>query len=149
MILKDALMADLKVAMKEKNTLVKSTITLLRAAIKQIEVDKRIEIGDGEIIDIISKQIKQKQNAIEDFKKAERQDLVDEAYAEIDVLMKYMPKQMTQEEIVELVKATIIEVGATGPKDMGKVMGVLKGKTKGIADGKTVSQVVKEQLGQL
>ncbi len=136
MSLKDTLMQDLKTAMKEKDTLRKSTITMLRAAIKQIEVDTREEMEDEGVIDIIAKQVKQKKAAIEEFTKGDRQDLVDEAQAEIDVLAVYLPEQMSEDEIKALVSETIAAVGATTMKDMGKVMGALSAKTKGRADGK-------------
>lgn len=146
MSLKDLLMQDLKTAMKEKQELRKSTITMLRAAVKQIEVDQRIDLDDAAIIDIIAKQIKQKKAAIEEFAKGGRQDLVTEAEAEIDVLMGYMPQQLTREEIEGLVKSIIQELGATGIKDMGGVMAKAKEASKGQADGKTLSEVVRECL---
>ncbi len=146
MALKSRLMDDLKAAMKEKNALKKSTITMARAAIKQIEVDTKVELDDEGVIDIIAKQIKQKRAAIEEFTKGDRADLADEAKAEIEVLMVYMPKQMTEEEIRTLVAEVIASVGASTPKDMGKVMGALTPKTKGVADNKLVSQVVREML---
>lgn len=146
MSLKDTLMQDLKTAMKEKDVLRKSTITMLRAAIKQIEVDTRTELDDEGIIDILAKQVKQKRAAIEEFVKGDRKDLADEAEAEIKVLSAYLPEQMTIEEINALVKETIEEMGATTMKDMGKVMGVLTSKTKGKADGKMISDAVKALL---
>lgn len=148
MSMKDQLMSDLKEAMKAKDTVRKSTITMLRAQIKQYEVDNRADITEEQIIDIIAKQVKQKNAAIEEFEKAERIDLVDEAKGEISVLMAYLPKQMTEEEVRAVVAQTISEVGAASQKDMGKVMGALAPKTKGKADNKLVSQVVRELLNQ-
>jgi len=146
MSLKDKLMEDLKFAMKNKEQLRKSVITMVRAAIKQFEVDNRIEIDDDKIIEIISKQVKQKRDAIVEFEKGNRQDLVEEARAEIDILMDYLPKQLTDQEIKEIVLETISEVKAEGPKDIGKVMGAIMPKIKGKADGKIVSKLVKESL---
>jgi len=146
MNLKDLFMQDLKTAMKEKQELRKLTITMLRAAVKQIEVDQRIELDDAAIIDIIAKQIKQKKAAIEEFAKGGRQDLVDEANAEIDVLMAYMPQQFTRDEIIAIVKDVIQKTGATSMKDMGKVVTEAKELSKGQADGKTLSDVVRELL---
>ena len=148
MSMKDQLMSDLKEAMKAKDTVRKSTITMLRSQIKQYEVDNRADINEDQIIDIIAKQVKQKNAAIEEFEKAERIDLVDEAKREIEVLMAYLPKQMTEEEIRAVVAQTISDVGAASQKDMGKVMGALAPKTKGKADNKLVSQVVRELLNQ-
>ncbi len=146
MSLKAKLMDDLKVAMREKQVARKSTITMLRAAIKQVEVDKRVELDDESIVEIVAKQIKQKRSAIDEFTKGERQDLADEALMEIELLMAYMPEQLSLEEVSKLVQETINEVGAQTMKDMGKVMGVLQPKVKGVADGKTVSNMVKELL---
>lgn len=148
MSMKDQLMSDLKEAMKAKDTVRKSTITMLRSQIKQFEVDNRADITEEQIIDIIAKQVKQKNAAIEEFEKAERIDLVDEAKEEIRVLMAYLPEQMTEEEIRALVAQVIAEVGAASQKDMGKVMGALSPKTKGKADNKLVSQVVRELLNK-
>jgi hypothetical protein len=144
--LKDTLMQEMKTAMREKDVLKKSTIVMLRAAIKQVEVDKRIEMDDEGIIEIIAKQVKQKRAAIEEFAKGNRSDLVDEAKNEIEILNVYLPVQMTEEEVNVIVKETIDEVGASTMKDMGKVMKALTQKTKGRADGKMVSDAVKALL---
>jgi uncharacterized protein YqeY len=146
MYLKDKLMVDLKSAMKNKEKLRKSVITMVRAAIKQYEVDNRTEIDDEKIVEIMSKQVKQKKDAIIDFQKGNRQDLVDEANNEIEVLLEYLPKQLTEDEIKRIVDETISDVNASGPKDMGKVMGAIMPKVKGRADGKIISRLVKESL---
>ena len=146
MSLKDTLMVDLKTSMREKQTLRKSVITMLRAAIKQIEVDKRIELGDDEVIAIIQKQIKQKRTAIQEFLKGERQDLVKESEDEIEILSIYLPAQLSEDELKAMVIDEIKALHASSMKDMGKVMGVLKSKTAGKADGQTLSRLVKELL---
>jgi len=146
MSLKDQLMVDLKAAMKEKDAVKKACVTMLRAAVKQVEIDERIELTDEQIVDIVAKQIKQKKGAIEEFSKGDRQDLVDEAQAEIDFLMSYLPEQLSEEEVKALVEATISEMGASSMKDMGKVMGAMKAKTAGRADSKIVSDLVKALL---
>lgn len=146
MSLKERLMADLKEAMKEKNRLRKSVITMVRASVKQYEVDHRVELADEDILDIIVKQVKQKRDAIEEFAKGDREDLVEEAKAEIDVLMDYLPQQLTEEEITQIVSKVIDEVGANSVKDMGKVMAALMPKVKGRADGKVVNKIVKQFL---
>lgn len=138
MSLKQRLMDDLKEAMKEKDKLRKSVITLVRSAIKQYEVDHRVELDDESIIDIMAKQVKQKRDAIEEFAKGGREDLVDEAKAEIEVLMQYLPQQLTEDEITQIVSQTVDEVGANSMKDMGKLMGALMPKFKGRADRKSV-----------
>lgn len=139
-------MDDLKVAMRDKDKLRKSSITMLRAAIKQVEVDERIELDDDAVIDIIAKQIKQKNNAIEEFRKGERQDLVDMTQEEIKILMAYMPEQLSEEAISVIVQDAIAKTGATNMKDMGKVMGIVTNATKGKADGKIVADLVKKAL---
>lgn len=146
MSLKDQFMVDLKAAMKEKDAVKKACVTMLRAAVKQVEIDERVELNDDQIVDIVAKQIKQKKGAIEEFSKGDRQDLVDEAQAEIDFLMTYLPEQLSEEEVKALVEATIAEMGASSMKDMGKVMGAMKAKTAGRADSKVVSDMVKALL---
>ncbi len=146
MSIKEKLMIDLKDSMKQKQTLRKSVITMLRAAVKQIEIDKRIELNDEAIIDIIATQVKQKRGAIEEFIKGDRQDLADEALEEITVLEHYLPEPLTEEELKYLISEAVAEIDATSMKDMGKVMGLVNPQVKGKADGKTVSQIVKSFL---
>jgi uncharacterized protein YqeY len=143
MNIKDQLMVDLKEAMKAKQTLRKSVITMLRAAVKQVEIDKRIELTNDQVLDIVVMQVKQKRSVIEEFIKGDRQDLADEAKEEIAVLEKYMPAQLTEEEVKQIISDVIAEVNATTMKDMGKVMGLVNPQIKGKADGKMVSQIVK------
>jgi uncharacterized protein YqeY len=119
---------------------------MLRSAIKQVEVDERIELDDAAVIDIIAKQIKQKNNAIVEFKNGNRQDLVDTTEAEIAVLMNYLPAQLSEEEVRSIVNDAIEKTGATTMKDMGKVMGIVTSATKGVADGKVVADLVKKAL---
>ncbi len=146
MTLKDQLASDLKEAMKNKEQLLKNVITMIRADIKQVEVDKRTELVDEDVIDIIAKQVKQRRDALEEFGKGGREDLVEQAQQEINALMKYLPEQMSEEEIVKLVSDTILEVNASSMKDMGKVMAAIVPKTKGKADGKLVNEIVKRYL---
>ena len=119
---------------------------MIRAAIKQAEVDRRIELNDEEILEIISKQVKEKKNALEDFKKGQRQDLVDLTEQEIEILLEYLPKQLTDEELKEIVVETINEVKAKDIKDMGKIMKSIMPKIKGRADGSRVNEVVRQVL---
>lgn len=146
MSLKDRFMADLKVAMKEKNTLVKDTITMARAAVKQIEVDQRIEMEDSGIIEIIAKQIKQKKSAIEEFEKGGRVDLADQARDEIKILMAYLPEPLTTEELKIIILKAVQETGASSVKDMGKVVSAVMPQVVGRADGKAISDIVKSLL---
>lgn len=145
-MIKELLMQDLKAAMRDKDVVKKSTVIMLRAAIKQVEVDTRVELADQDVIEIIQKQIKQKKAALEEFMKASREDLINETEAEIAILMDYLPEQLTVEELRKLVSETIKEVGAVSMKDMGSVMAAMKDKTSGRADGKTLSTIIKECL---
>lgn len=146
MNIRDQLMVDLKDAMKQKQVLRKSVITMLRAAIKQIEVDERRELSDDEVMDVVVTQVKQKRSVIDEFLKGDREDLADEAKAEIAVLEKYLPEQLSMEELKAIILDVISETGAETMRDMGKVMGIVNPKVKGKADGKTVSQIVKDNL---
>ncbi len=148
MSLASKLTDDLKDAMREKDKVRKSVITMLRAAIKQIEVDERRELSEDDVIDIIAKQIKQKKGAIEDFSKGGRDDLVEMTKAEIDILMTYLPEQLTEEAIVDIIAKAIETTGAASMKEMGKVMGIVSEATKGKADGKLVADLVKKSLSK-
>ncbi len=146
MSLKEQLSADLKQSMKDKDVIVKSTVILVRAAILQFEKDNKVELIDEDIIGIISKQVKQRRDALEEFKKADRQDLIDQTNKEIEILTKYLPQQLSEEEVKIIVLSAIQEVGATSMKDMGKIMAVVMPKIKGQADGGIVNKLVKEYL---
>ena len=146
MSLKEKLQEDLKSSMKNKDTVKKSVVTLIRASIKQYEVDNRVELSDDEIIDLIAKQLKQRRDSLVEFQKANRDDLVSETESEIEVLKEYLPQQLSEEELNEIVIATISEVGATSMKDMGKIMSAIKPKVKGRADGKLINELVKKNL---
>ncbi len=145
-MLKDKLLEDLKLCMKEKNIVRKNTVQMIRAAILQIEKDKGIEVTDEMIIDIIAKEMKKKKDALADFEKAGREDLINQTKEEMLVLEDYLPKQLSKEEISEIVKEVISNVGATSMKDMGNVMKEAKAKIGAGADGKTINEVVKELL---
>ncbi|WP_293700766.1 GatB/YqeY domain-containing protein [Peptostreptococcus sp.] len=146
MSLKEKLQEDLKSSMKNKDKVKKSVVTLIRAAIKQHEVDNRVELADDAIIDIISKQLKQRKDSLAEFVKANRDDLVEETKSEIQVLEGYLPQQLSEEELEKIVIETIAEVGATSMKDMGKIMAAIKPKTAGRADGRKINELVKKNL---
>ena len=146
MSLKEELMEDLKTSMKNKDSIRKNTITMVRAAIKQKEIDERVELKDGEVLEIISKQLKERKNAIEDFKKGERQDLVEQTEREIEILLEYLPKQLDEAEIEKIVRETIEEVEAKSMKDIGIIMKSVMPKIKGRADGNTVNKIARKIL---
>ena len=142
MSLKERLFDDLKTAMKEKDAIKKEVIQMVRAGVLQVEKDNKIEsLDDSGVLTVISKEIKKLKDVLPDFEKAGRQDLIDEVNKKVEVLDAYLPEQMSEDELNE--------VGAVSMKDMGKVMGAVKGKTAGRADNKTVSDLVKKALQSL
>ena len=132
--------------MRAKDAARLSTVRLLLAAIKQREVDERIELDDAQVLSVIEKMIKQRRESIAQYEKAARKDLADVEKAEIEVLSAYMPAQMSEADIQKEIQSTISETGASGVKDMGKVMAALKGKLAGKADMGKVSALVKAKL---
>lgn len=146
MSLKEQITEDMKNAMRAKDTACLGTIRLLLAAMKQKEVDERIELDDGAVVAIIEKLIKQRKDSISQFQAAKRDDLVAIENAELIVLQAYMPEQMSEAEVAAVVAKAVAEVGATGPQDMGKVMGLVKSQLAGKADMGVVSAQVKAAL---
>ena len=145
-MLKEKLLEDLKNSMKDKNIVRKNVVQMVRAGILQVEKDKHIELNDEQIIDIIAKESKKRKDALADYEKSGRQDLIDEIKEEIEILAEYLPKQLSIEEVEKIVKEVIDEVGATSMKDMGKVMKSAKEKIGASSDGRTINEVVKKLL---
>lgn len=145
-MLKEKLMDDLKNAMKEKNEIKKNTVQMVRAAILQIEKDKGITVEDQKIVEIIAKEVKGKKDALVDFEKGGRQDLIDQTNAEIAILQEYLPKQLSKEEIKVEIEKVISDLGATSMKDMGPVMKEAKARIGASADGRAINEVVRELL---
>ena len=145
-MLKEKLMEDLKIAMREKNIIRKNTVQLVRAAILQIEKDKGIEVQDSQILEIIAKEVKTKKDALIDFEKANREDLISQTKEEIKVLVEYLPKQLSEEELKQKVSEIIIKLGATSIKDLGIVMKEAKAEIGVAADGKMINEVVRKIL---
>ena len=148
MSLKAQITEDMKTAMRAKDSARLGTIRLLQAAMKQKEVDERVELDDAAVIAIVDKLIKQRKDSITAFETASRQDLADVEKAEIEVLKVYLPQRMSEAEITAAVQAIVAEVGAAGPGDMGKVMGAVKSKLAGKADMGLVSAAVKAALSK-
>jgi uncharacterized protein YqeY len=136
----------MKTAMRAKDSARLSTVRLLLAAMKQKEVDERVELSDADVVAILEKMIKQRRESIAQFEKAARQDLADKEKAEIQVLSGYLPQQLSDAEIQKEINSVIAETGASGAKDMGKVMAALKGRLAGRADMGKVSGLVKGRL---
>lgn len=144
--MKKKLMEDLKTAMKNKDIVKKNTIQMIRAAILQTEKDKQIELDDNGILEIISKQVKQKSDALEQFEKADRQDLVEQTKLEINILKEYLPKQLSKEEVEQIVIDLSRTLGISDMKGMGTLIKSAKAKIGAGSDGKTISEVVKKVL---
>ena len=144
--LKDQITEDMKTAMRAKDSERLGTIRLLLAALKQKEVDERVVLDDAAVVAIVDKLIKQRKDSLEAFIKAERKDLADKEAAELVVLQAYLPARLSADEVAAAVKAIVAELGATGPGDMGKVMGAVKAKLAGKADMGQVSAAVKAAL---
>jgi uncharacterized protein YqeY len=136
----------MKTAMRAKDSARLSTVRLLLAAMKQKEVDERVELTDADVLAILEKMIKQRRESIAQFEKASRQDLADKEKAEIEVLSAYLPQKMSDAEVAQAVSAAVTEAGASGIKDMGKVMALLKPRLAGRADMGAVSALVKNKL---
>ncbi|SDO67806.1 hypothetical protein SAMN04488595_101506 [Ralstonia sp. 25mfcol4.1] len=146
MSLKARITDDMKTAMRARETERLGTIRLLQAAIKQREVDERVELDDAAVTAVIDKMIKQRKDSISQFEQAGRDDLVAKEKAEVDVLVAYMPAQLSEAEVAAEVQKAVTEAGATGPQDMGKVMGLVKARLAGRADMTAVSGLVKAAL---
>ena len=146
MVLKEQINEDMKTAMRARDSERLATIRLLMAALKQKEVDERIVLDDAAVIGIVDKLIKQRKDSIEAFRKAERHDLADKEEAELKVLQGYLPARMSAQEVGDAVRALVASLGASGPGDMGKVMGAAKAQLAGKADMGQVSAAVKAAL---
>ena len=145
-MLKEKLLEDLKECMKNKNTIRKNVVQMVRAAILQVEKDNNIELEDNQIIEIIAKESKKRKDSLGDYEKSGREDLIEQVREEIEILAEYLPKQLSIEEVEDIVKQIIQEENATSMKDMGKVMKVAKEKIGAASEGKIINEVVKKLL---
>lgn len=145
-MLKEQLLQDFKDAMKEKDELKKNTIMMIRAAILQLEKDTQKEMSENEIIEIISKEMKKRKETLADIEKSGRTDLIEKINEEMAIIKKYLPEELSKEELEKIISDTIIEVDATTMKDMGKVMQAVKVKVAGRADNKLVNEIVRAKL---
>lgn len=148
MRLKEKLNEDMRKALREKNTLRLSTIRLLLAAIQNLQIarGKEKELKESDLIGALRTEAKKRKEAIEEYKKGKRKDLVEKETKELGIIREYLPKELSPEELGRIIEETIEEISAKGPKNMGKVMGAVMVKVKGRADGKVVSQIVRERL---
>jgi uncharacterized protein YqeY len=146
MSLKARIIEDVKNAMRARQREQLAALRLLTAAIKQKEVDERIELNDEQVLAVLDKMVKQRRESLEQYRRAGRDDLADKEQFELDLIQTYMPEPLSAQELAELIRTTIAEVGASNIRDMGSVMGALRGQVQGRADMKAVSQAVKAQL---
>lgn len=146
MLLQDQLSNDLKIAMKAQDVLTKDTIRLIRAALKNAEIEKRSELTEEAVIDVLARMSKQYRDSISTYRDNGREDLAEKEESELEVLMRYLPSQLSEIEIRDLIMEAISQTAAAGPQDRGKVMGVIMPKVKGRADGGIVSKIVGELL---
>ena len=146
MPLKEQLMQDLKDAMKNKDTIRKNTIQLVRASILQIEKDKKVTLSEEEVIEVLAKELKKRKDVLPEYEKSGREDLIDDLKKEIEVITSYLPKQLSKEELEKIVRQEIENVGALTIKDIGKIMSAVLPKVKGRADGKDVNEIARAIL---
>jgi uncharacterized protein YqeY len=146
MSLKSRILEDVKTAMRAHEREQLATLRLVTAAIKQKEVDERIDLNDEQVLAVLDKMVKQRRESIEQYEKAEREDLVAKERIELDLIQTYLPEPLGEKELAALIQSTISEVGASSIRDMGLVMNALRGQVQGRADMKAVSQAVKAQL---
>lgn len=145
-MLKEKLLEDMKVSMRDKNVVRKNVIQMVRAAILQVEKDKQIELTDEQIIDVIAKESKKRKDSLADYEKSGREDLIAQVNEEIEILAEYLPKPLSKEELEKVIEEVIVAVGATTMKEMGAVMKAVKEKVGASADGKTINEIVKSKL---
>ena len=146
MSLKEQLKEDLKSAMKDKDTVRKNVVQLIKAGVLQVEKDKQVTLDDEGVLDVIAKQLKQRRDSLPGYEKSGREDLINQLKREMEVLMGYLPAELTHEELEQIVKDAVLATGAATVKDMGKVMAEVMPKTKGRADGKEINRIARELL---
>lgn len=146
MSLKEQLLQDMKVSMREKDTIRKDTIQIVRAGILQIEKDTKQELGDDGVVGVISRELKKRYDVLPDYEKSGREESIMDIKRQIEILKSYLPEQLSENEIINIVQNAIKELGASSMKDMGNVMKLITPKFKGRADNKLVSEIVKKNL---
>ena len=146
MSIKETLQDDLKKAMRSGDVMRRSVIRMLRSEIHNREIESRSELDDAATIQLLGRQAQQRRDSIEAFERAEREDLVEKERAELAIIMEYLPEQLSGEELLEIVRSAVEQVGASGPQDMGKVMGAVMPKVRGKAEGREVNRIASELL---
>jgi uncharacterized protein len=148
MTLKERLQEDWKTALKAKDKFKASTISMAKSAVLLAEKTDGVQLDDAKVVDVLAKEVKQRRDSMLEFEKGNRQDLVDQTKAEIEILLNYLPQQLSESEISDIVRQAVDEMGANSMKDMKAVMAIVTPKTKGRADGKMVSQLVRDSLNK-
>jgi len=148
MTLKERLQEDWKTALKSKDKFKASTISMAKSAVLFAEKTDGVELDDAKVVDVLAKEVKQRRDSMLEFEKGNRQDLVDQTKAEIEILLNYLPQQLSESEISDIVRKTVDEMGANSMKDMKAVMAIVTPLTKGRADGKMVSKLVRDSLNK-
>ena len=146
MSLKEKLMDDLKSAMKDKDTIRKNTVQMVRSAVLQFEKDNKKELDDEGVLEVVARELKRRRDVLPEYEKSGRADLLADINREIEILLAYLPKQLTREELEAIVSDAIEKTGAASMKDMGKIMAFVMPAVKGRADGKEINAIVKEKL---
>ncbi|MCX7842409.1 MAG: GatB/YqeY domain-containing protein [Clostridia bacterium] len=146
MSLKERLLEDMKLAMRDKDLIRKNSIQMVRSAVLQVEKDSKTTLDDDGVIEIIAKEVKKRKDSLPEFEKSGRQELIDNLNSEIQVLMHYLPQQLSEDELITIVKDAIEKTGASSIRDMGKIMQAVMPQIKGRADGKAVNQIVNRLL---
>lgn len=146
--MRNKILEDLVTAMKNQDKDTLSVLRMVKGAVQLEEINLKHELNDDEMITVLSRQIKTRKESIEEFKKGNRQDLIDKTQQEIDILSKYMPKQLSQEEVEQVINEAFDKVNPQGPSDMGKIMGIVSPLLKGKADMSLVSKIIKEKLNK-
>lgn len=147
MALKERLLADMKSAMKDRNVVRKNTLQMVRASVLQVEKDKKIVLDDEGVMEVVARELKKRKDSMPEYESSGREDLIENLKKEIDVLLEYMPEQLSREELYDIVANDIKACGAVSMRDIGKVMQLVLPKVKGRADGKVINEIVKEILG--
>lgn len=147
--MRERILNDLKEAMKSQDKITLAVIRMVKGAMQMEELNKKRELNDEEVIDVIAKQIKTRKESVTEFNKAGRVDLVDQTNAEIEILNKYMPEQLSEEEVIKVIEEAFEKVNPTGNSDMGKIMGIVTPKLKGKADLSFVSKIVREKISNI
>jgi uncharacterized protein YqeY len=146
MSLKERLLEDMKIAMRDKDTIKKNAVQMVRAAVLQVEKDNKVSLDDDGVLEIIAKEVKKRRDSLSEFEKSGREDLIGTIKSEIEILLQYLPQQLTEEELEAIVRQAVKDTGASSPRDLGKIMQAVMPQVKGRADGKVINEIAKRIL---